>query len=125
MKIYEYIKTLPPNADRYFFGTRSDALRTVAVYEKELPDEVPLGGDMKTRSMRLSILVHWNNRSDDTKEAADELYNALKAAQNVCLDGVRICFVQLENDAPIDVGTDSGGIFERVINCRIYYERND
>jgi hypothetical protein len=125
MNILEFIKTLPPKADKYFFGTRTAAQRVIAVYEKELPDETAVGEETKTRSVRLSILVHWNNRSDDTRAAAAELYNALKNVRNVASGDALISFVQLDNNAPVDVGTDGDGVFERVINCRIYYERND
>lgn len=127
MNSLEFIKTLPIGAKRYFFATLGEGENAVAVYEKPTANETALGGEKttKTRSKSLSILIHWSRRADETRNAALKLYNLLKAVQGVIFDDVRIAFVRLSNNEPIDVGTDKEGIFERIIDCKIYYERMD
>lgn len=127
MNSLEFIKTLPIGAKRYFFATLGEGENAVAVYEKATANETALGGEKttKTRSKSLSILIHWSRRADETRNAALKLYNLLKAVQGVIFDDVRIAFVRLSNNEPIDVGTDKEGIFERIIDCKIYYERMD
>ena len=127
MNSLEFIKTLPIGAKRYFFATLGEGENAVAVYEKPTANETALGGEKttKTRSKSLSILIHWSRRADETRNAALKLYNLLKDVHNVTFADVRIAFVKLNNNEPIDVGTDKEGIFERIIDCKIYYERMD
>ena len=41
------------------------------------------------------------------------------------LNNTHVYFVLLLQSEPVDVGTDDNGVFERVIEFDVYYERTD
>ncbi|MBQ2442392.1 MAG: hypothetical protein II498_03530, partial [Ruminococcus sp.] len=68
---------------------------------------------------------HWNKNADTTEKAAYELYKKLSAVNSLILNDTPVRFIVLLQSEPVDVGTDDSGIFERVIEFDIYYERNE
>lgn len=88
---------------------------------------IPIGG-LQNRSYdtkATSFLVHWNESPAETEETAYRLYNTLQKTQNKEINGHLIKFIQMSQEEPIAVGTDDKGIFEYVIECLIYSERED
>lgn len=89
--------------------------------------DIPIGG-MVNRSYgvkTVSFLVHWDKSPSNTEEAAEKLYSALQRTKQAEVNGHIIKFIQVSQDEPVPVGTDDKGIFEYVIECLVYYERND
>lgn len=74
---------------------------------------------------KVSFLVHWDEREEDTEIAAAHVYEVLEGIRNVTVNGKKILFAQLSDNEPIGVGTDEDGIYEMVIEADIYYEREE
>lgn len=86
-----------------------------------------IGGDRNSsyRVKPVSLLVHWDKSSERTEIAADRLYEAVGNIKNVDMGGKRVLFTRLLTDNPVDVGTDSNGVYEMVIEADFYYERKE
>ncbi|MDO5402980.1 MAG: minor capsid protein [Eubacteriales bacterium] len=72
---------------------------------------------------RISLLVHWNESQRETERKAYEIYEAVKAVRMAAVNNTKILFTEMETDEPVDVSTDDNGIYEMVINFKLYYER--
>jgi len=85
---------------------------------------IALGGIDNTSysSKAISILVHWTNNSNTAELKAQEVYNALFGQLGIIGEHKVIMF-DMKTDEPVNVGADSNGIFEYVINLTIKYER--
>lgn len=71
----------------------------------------------------ISLLIHWNKNSTETEKAAFELYKQLETVSRFMLNDTQIYILTLLQSEPVDVGTDENGVYERVIEFDIYYER--
>lgn len=123
--VRDWLKTLIA-ADHYYIG-RLDRKpeRAIGVYQRRnpAPPTVAIGQASSYEVKPISILIHHNKNADQTEKAASELYEKLRAVSSLTLNDTRVLFIRLLQSEPIDVGSDSNGIFERVIEFDIYYER--
>lgn len=71
----------------------------------------------------VTLLVHWNKSLRDTEKAANDLFDALRQAEEVTVNDSHIKFIQPLNDCPVDVGTDDSGIYEMVVEVAVIYEK--
>ena len=87
--------------------------------------QVAIGGldSTKTQSKQISLLIHWNNNAKETENMAQFLYNKLLCCRDVMINDTHVNYIYLAVPEPVDVGTDSSGIYERVIWMDLYYER--
>ncbi len=87
---------------------------------------IPLGGTENSSYgvKAVSLLVHWNRSPTESEEAAGALQQALISCRDETINGQTIKFIFVTYDEPIPVDTDENGIYEYVIECRIYYERS-
>lgn len=88
------------------------------------PPVLAVGGVDKTgyAVKSVSILVHWGNNADKAEQKAQEVYAAL-LGQTAVIGGKPVAMFSMRSGEPINVGTDSEGIYEYVIETSIYYER--
>lgn len=103
--------------------------KSLGVYNRKVntPDTIPLGG-LKLKSFRIkqvSILVHWNRSQRDTEKAAIELFRLLQKQKDFAIGQIKGKFILMGMDEPQSVDTDDNGIYEYVIWCDIYYEREE
>lgn len=104
------------------------AERSCCVYQRPSYDgaQVALGGPEATRTLvkRASVLVHWNRNARETEQAAQALYDAIasRATAHPGIGGDEATYIALELPEPVDLGSDSNGVFERTIWIDIYYE---
>lgn len=70
----------------------------------------------------VTLLVHWNKSPRDTENAANALFDAVRAAREVTVNDARIKFIQPLYDVQ-DVGTDDAGICEMAIEVAVIYEK--
>lgn len=82
-----------------------------------------VGGYKKYDTKSISVLVHWNNNSKETEQAAAELFEILETQKQFMIKDTKVDFLSMQVPEPVDVGTDDKGIYERVIWFDIYYER--
>lgn len=126
--VRDWLKTLAP-AGHYYIGKldrKED--KSLGVYSRAstgTPPTTALGGlaSTKTAVKRVSLLLHWNNNAKETEAAAQELFDRLRAAENIRIGGHRADYLRLLVPEPVDVGTDETGVYERVIWMDVYYER--
>lgn len=105
--------------------------KTIGVYQRKPSGQprVALGGLENTsyEVKQISVLVHWNQYSSQTEEAAASLYEKIRIAgeEGLTIGDTRVFFIRMEVPDPVDVGTDEGGIYERVIWFDVIYERSE
>ena len=71
----------------------------------------------------VSLLLHWSNNANETEVTARTLYEKLRTIKSYKINDKQIYMIELLVPEPIDVGTDDKGIYERVIEMNLYYER--
>ena len=126
--VRDWLRTLEP-AEHYYIGKLDTKPgKSLGVYSRAatgLPPDIALGGESctKTAVKRVSLLLHWTNNARETETAAQALFTALQAAENIRIGGQRVDYLRMMVPEPVDVGTDEKGIYERVIWMDIYYER--
>ena len=121
------MKSLPVKADNYFTGKLDSKLdKSIGIYQLQgyNSNSVAIGGRevTKTKEKAISILIHYNRNSVQTEQFAYDLYLSLEKLQGVSVRDYTIKYVKLLNNEPVDVGTDNNNVYERVIECIIYYE---
>ena len=123
--IRDWLKTLI-SADFYYIGkldSKND--KSIGVYQRKnpAPPIKAIGQPSSYEIKPISILVHWNKNADETEKTAYELYKQLTAVSSLDLNNTHVQFINLLQSEPVDVGTDDNGVYERVIEFDIYYER--
>jgi len=117
-------------ADNFYIGKLDNKKeKSIGVYQLKTSNEsnVAIGGIDNTKTMEksVSILIHWNTNAKETEMKALELYYKLLKARNFEINNFKINYIRLLVPEPIDVGTDSKNIYERVIQATFYYEKKE
>ena len=125
--VMEWLQGLSAIADNYYCGTLdAKKQKSIGVYQLKSPlSHIAVGGRENTKTLfkSVSLLVHWTDNSDDTEIFSQSLYNELEAAKNVIVGGKTVNYIEMLQFEPVDVGTDENGVFERVIECIFYYQK--
>ena len=103
--------------------------KSIGIYNRKVntPDTISLGG-LKLKSFgikQISILVHWNKSQRETEKAAIKLFSLLHNQRDFNIGTLKGKFILMGMDEPQSVDTDDNGIYEYVIWCNIYYEREE
>ena len=118
--IRDWLKTLKYTASENCYIGKLDNKKdkSIGVYQLKTSNEsnVAIGGIDNTKTMEksVSILIHWNTNAKETEQKSYEIYNEIK-----------INYIKLLVPEPVDVGTDSKNIYERVIQATFYYEKKE
>lgn len=128
--VRDYLKTLNNTVPENYFIGKLDNKKEKSIGVYQLKTDTPnicLGGLENTPydKKSISILIHWNNNFKETEIASWELYEKLQDIQNIRINDINIYFINLLVNEPVDVGTDDNGVYERVIQAEIYYERKE
>lgn len=127
--IREFIKRLAVNEIEHYYVGKLDSKpeKAVGVYSLKTsgPPVTAIGGESTYGVIGVSLLIHYNNNATETEIAAKKLYNKLRTVRDVTIKDKQIYMIELLVPEPVDVGTDDNGVYERVIEMKIYYERND
>lgn len=103
--------------------------KSIGVYNRKTntPDSIPLGGLIQKSfdQKQISILVHWNKSQREAEKAAVELFRLLQKQKDFAIGQKRGKFILMGMNEPQSVDTDDNGIYEYVIWCDIYYEREE
>ena len=115
-------------ADHFYIGKLDNKKeKSIGVYQLERSSApgVAIGGLDTTKTMEksVSILIHWNNNAKETELKAMELYSKFLCLRNFTINNIKVNYIRLLVPEPIDVGTDSSNIYERVIQATFYYEK--
>lgn len=126
--IRTYIASLGISTDEHtyigFLDNKFDC--SIGVYSRAMRDRpvLAVGGwtsasyDIKA----VSVLVHWNRKKTESESAAIRLFEALKEPP-ATIGGYPVQYLRLLVPEPIDVGTDSKGVYEYVIEFDVYYDK--
>lgn len=129
--IRDFVATLGIAEDEYCYsGKMADkADKSIGTYplKSGRSVDIPIGGlENKSYSTKaISFLVHWNTSQRETEVAAVQLYEKLQATKNVTVNGHTIKFVQMSHEEPVSVDTDEYGIYEYVIECLFYFDKEE
>ena len=82
-----------------------------------------IGGESSYDIIGVSVLVHWNRNAKETEDAARRLYEQLRTVRDVSIKNHAVYLIELLVPEPVDVGTDDKGVYERVTELKIWYER--
>lgn len=127
--VLEWLKTLNVRFENHYIGTLdSKKDKSLGVYnlnKREGKPIIALGGLECTsyNVKRISLLIHWNNASDDTENKAIELFEKLLTANPTNIGKHSINFIGMLTNELVDIGRDDKGICEYVIEFEIYYKR--
>ena len=83
---------------------------------------IPVGGSSTYEEKGISLLVHWNESPTQTETAAYELFNKLLKPEGT-IDNRMIKHIKMLVKEPVQIGPDSNGIQEYVIECIIYLDK--
>lgn len=123
--IRDWLKSVT-NAEHYYIGKLDNKQdRSLGIYTlKGNGAPVTAIGTQSTYDIiGVSLLLHWNNNANETEVTARTLYEKLRTIKNFKINDKQIYMIELLVPEPIDVGTDDKGIYERVIEMNLYYER--
>ena len=127
--VRDYIATLKIAEDEHCYTGVLDDKKDKSIGTYHLKSNrapiVTIGGDVnRSYGVKgISFLVHWTHSPTDTEKAAIELYERIKETKNVTINKHNIKFIQMFHEEPVPVDRDSNGVFEYVIECLIYYEK--
>ena len=114
--------------DNYYIGKLDNKQnKSLGVYslKRSDPPVTAIGGKSTYDIIGVSLLIHYSNSPDETETVARRLYEKLRTVKNAFINNTQIYMIQLLVPEPVDVGTDTKGIYERVIEMKIYYERKN
>lgn len=129
--IRDWIKTLNYTASENCYIGKLDNKKdkSIGIYQLKTSNEsnVAIGGIDNTKTMEksVSILIHWNTNAKETEQKAYEIYNNLLNQKNFIINDMKVNYIKLLVPEPVDVGTDSKNIYERVIQATFYYEKKE
>ena len=117
-------------ADHFYIGKLDNKKqKSIGVYQLQTTNSnIAVGGldNTKIKEKTVSILIHWNNNADETELKALELYYKFMNARNFNItDNILVNYIELLVPEPVDVGTDSSNIYERVIQAKFYYKESE
>lgn len=117
-------------AEHYYIGKLDNKQdKSIGVYSLKRTGSpmIPYGGmSQSTYDVKsISVLIHWNKNAAETEQAAYELFNRLLSETDLKINNKQVYFLRLNVPEPVDVGTDDKGVYERVIEFEIFYQRSD
>lgn len=117
-------------ADYFYIGKLDNKKeKSIGVYQLKRGNSpnIAIGGLSNTKTMEksVSILIHWNKNAKETELKAYEIYYKLLCLREFKINNVKVNYIELLEQEPIDVGTDSSNVYERVIEATFYYEKEE
>lgn len=124
--VRDWLKSLN-SAEHYYIGKLDNKQeKSLGVYQRDAGTyNMALGGPScnKSQVKRITILLHWNKNANETEIAGQELYEKIITTLRPEIGGHHVHCIIMQHAEAVDVGTDEHGVYERVIQLDIYYER--
>lgn len=126
--VNEWLKTLEVKFDNYYIGfldKKKDKSLGVYNLKRDNRPIIAIGGieNSSYNVKKISLLVHYNQASDETEEIANQLFEEIMNSRPRTIGKYKVYFIGMLNNEAIDVGRDDKGICEYVIEFEIYYKR--
>lgn len=124
--VREFLKTIKPTFSKYYAGKLDNKYeKSVCVYSLKSQNNrnIAIGGkeNTKTKINSFSILIHWNKNYTETETISKLLYENIAESKFIDINGNKINYIEMISNEPIDLNTDDNGVYERLIDIRIYY----
>lgn len=123
--VRDWLKTLT-DAEHFYVGKLDNkpdkAIGVYTLTERGQPQR-GIGQPLSYDVLAVSVLIHWNQNARVTEQAARSLYEVLYNTSKTTINGHAAHYIDLLVPESVDVGTDEKGVYERVIEMKIYYER--
>ncbi len=113
-------------ADHYYIGKLDNKQdRSLGVYslKRSGAPVTAIGQESTYEIIGASLLIHWSQNARQTELAARQLYETLRTVKNLTINDHIVYMLELQEPEPVDVSTDDKGVFEFVVDLKIYYER--
>lgn len=113
-------------AEHYYIGkldNKQDKSLGVYSLKSNTPPVTAIGCVSTYDIMGVSLLLHYNNNANETEIVARKLYDFLLSTKNTQINNIPVYMIKLLQPEPVDVGTDEKGVYEWVIEMKIYFER--
>lgn len=124
--IRDWLKTFNASQNYYIGKLDNKKECSIGVYQRNAVSHIRSLGDLSSYDVKqVSILIHWNKNARETEKRAMYLFNQIKQAQNVMINEHHVHIIDLLYNEPVDVGTDDSGVYERVIELDLYFERKE
>ena len=118
----QVLKGLHPDI-KFFNGCISKDEKCVGVYARgNSTPPTAIGSEPSYRILPATLLVHWNENSDECEKTANSLYKTLEKGIS-SISGVRVIQLQLLESVPVNIGRDDTNKCEMTIRLNIFYER--
>lgn len=122
----DVLKTVTPKFSKYYAGKLDNKYeKSVCVYSLKSQNNrnVAIGGAeaTKTKIKNFSILIHWNTNYTETETVSELLYENIANTKHQSVGDYIINYIEMISNEPIDLNTDDNGVYERLIDIRIYY----
>lgn len=124
-EIRDYLKTLIDCPQWYLNSMAGKVDRCITLYNTTgSASRIAVGGLSNTgyAITPISILVHWGKSASAAEQKAYEVYNVL-FGKSAVINGKRVAMFYMPMSAPVNLGVDSEGIHEFVIETHLYHER--
>lgn len=126
-EIRDWLKTFNI-AENYYIGRLENKKEySLGVYEGVATGRpvIAIGGRQNSSYdvRAVSLLLHWNRSKNESEIAARELWDKLIEVNNEDAGENHIQYLQMTVPEPVGVGTDESGVYEYVINFKLYYRR--
>lgn len=123
--IRDWIKNL--TAASFYYVGKLDAKKdkSIGVYQlkRAMPPYVAYSRMETYERKGVTLLVHWNKNATETESTAFTLYEKLRAVDSLKLGETDVLYIELLESEPVDIGSDENGVYERVIDLILYYEK--
>ena len=124
--ILQFFKSSDIGFDHYYIGRLNNKKdMSLGIYNLRgvTGEYMAIGGEActKSKSKYLSLLIHGNKSKAQTETLALNTYDYLKKLRDGKVGQNEINYIQMLCDEPIDVDVDDNGIYEYVIELRLYY----
>ena len=128
--VLQFMKSKDTGFSHYYIGKLNNKHdNSLGIYNlRGVSDSyMAIGGDEPTKcqSKNISLLIHGNKNKVQTETLATNLYKILKSVRNEKFGKYDINFIKMLYGEPIDVDVDVNGVYEYVIEIKIYYTQGD
>ena len=124
--VREFLKTIEPAFNKYYAGKLDNKYeQSVCVYSLKSQNgrNIAVGGadTTKTQVANFSILIHYNTNYTETENVSKLLYDNIADTKQQNVGHYFINYIEMLSDCAIDLQTDDKGVYERLIDIKIYY----
>lgn len=125
--VRDYLKSFNLFSGYYVGRIDANKKNVLGVYDlRNRARHETVGANTKKYDIKgVSLLIHGDTNKTNTEKLAIKLYEALESAESGEIAGRKINIIDLQQDAPIDVDTDSSKVYEYVIEVLFFVEREE